>query len=133
MTSNFYWYMSDLVVLFFKWRLNDYTLIKNHISSNEYFCQVSSKNNFLLYDNMVINFDIIGRFDKTLFTDKILWFGFEVIFLWVINFLLKNIILWIGLSLILYWLWLLLLWFTYNFSLAHLFINLEKFFYIKLK
>jgi len=81
MTTNFYGYMSDLIVLLFKWWLDYYTLIKNDISSNKYFCQICSKNNFLLYNDVVIDFDIVGGFDKTFFTDEIFRFSFKVIFL----------------------------------------------------
>ncbi len=69
MTSNFDGNVSDLIVLFLKWRFDDDAFVENDITTDEDFGQICSENNFLLEDCMVINFDIVRALDETFFTD----------------------------------------------------------------
>jgi hypothetical protein len=81
MTTDLDWNVSDLVVLFLKWWFDDDAFVKYDITADEYFGQVSSEDDFLLENGVIINFDIVGALDETLFTDEIFGFSFKVVFI----------------------------------------------------
>lgn len=96
MTADFDRNVSDLIVLLLEWRFDDDAFVQYDITTDEYFGQIGSENNFLLQDCMIVDFDIIRALDETLFTDEIFGFSFEVVFVGVKDFFVENVVFWVG-------------------------------------
>ena len=80
-------------MLFFKWGLDDDTFIQNDVAPDEYFSEVCAEDDFLLQNGVVVDFDVIGAFDETLFADEVFGFSFEVVFFEVVYFFEEDIVL----------------------------------------